>query len=93
MNFYLSHMSVPSVLMIRYHRYLNHERSNRSLVYVFDGDDHPAAGLVQIHDLDLLKIVEVSSGSDADSERIFERVRRSFSFVLSTPRYIHLLGV
>lgn len=63
----LPHVCIPTILMIAYHSYLNHECSDGPVVQVFYGNHNPTTRLIQIHHFHLLKIVEVRASSNADS--------------------------
>lgn len=62
----LPHVGVPSVLMVRDHGDLQHEGAYGLDVPILDGYLHPAGGFGEIHDLQLLQIVEVRAGAYGD---------------------------
>jgi len=68
MDFDLSHVSVPAILMIADDRYLNHECPNGPIIDVFNRDHYPSTWFVQVHYLHLLQIIEIGPSSDAYPE-------------------------
>lgn len=93
-NFNLPHVGVPAVLVIADDRYLNHECPDRTVVDILDGNDHPAARLVQVHHLHLLKIVEIGPGSDTYPKGLFFPAHLNTTTIKRLGgRYFYLLGV
>ena len=64
-----SSASSAHLLMISCDGDLDHERPDQSVVEVLEGHDHPAGGLGQLDDLDLLEVVEVGPATHRDLGR------------------------
>ena len=65
-DLHLPQVGVSALLVVLDDGHLQQEGSHQLLVHVLQWDDHPPTGLLQVHNLDLLEVVEVGADPDGD---------------------------
>ena len=64
----LSHMGVPSILMITNNCYLNHECPYWFFMNVFYWYQDPTSRLIQVNHFNFLKIIKIGASSNGNTE-------------------------
>lgn len=64
MNFNLSHVCIPAILMVTNHCYLNHKCSYRFVSNVFNWNHYPSCWFIQEHYIEFFQVIEVCSYSN-----------------------------
>ena len=65
-DLHLPQVGVAALLVVLDDGHLQQEGPHQLLVHVLQWDHHPAAGLLKVHNLDLLEVIEVGADPDGD---------------------------